>query len=76
MSRLVSVLLDKIYKDYLESDSSDDMPYKLKKGRTINDVKQFTKLLNTSAGGSLYDLKDYTEMMEDVVQFEQLAKNA
>lgn len=75
MSRLVSVLLDKIYKDYLESDSSDDMPYKLKKSRTINDVKQFTKLLNTSAGGSLYDLKDYTEMMEDVVQFEQLAKN-
>jgi hypothetical protein len=32
--------------------------------------------LNTSAGGSLYDLKEYTEMMEDVVQFEQLAKNA
>lgn len=75
MSRLVSVLLDKIYKDYLEPNSPDDMPYKLRKNKTINDVKQFTKLLNTSAGGSLYDLKDYTEMMEDVVQFEQLAKN-
>jgi len=76
MSRLVSVLLDKIYNDYLESDSSDEIPYKLKQGSTINDVKQFTKLLNTSAGGSLYDLKDYQEITDDVNYFDQLAKQA
>jgi hypothetical protein len=74
MSRLVSVLLDKIYKDYLEQDDSDDKPYKLRSGKSVNDIKQFTKLLNTSAGGSLYDLKQYKEMEHDVAQFQNLAK--
>lgn len=74
MSRLVSVLLDKIYKDYLNPDSSEDEPYKLIEGKTIDDIKNFTKLLNTSAGGSLYDLKDYLEMAQDVDGFEKLGK--
>lgn len=74
MSRLVCVLLDKIYKDYLEEDDSGDKPYKLKSGKSINEVKEFTKLLNTSAGGCLYDLKQYKEMEHDVVQFQNLAK--
>lgn len=74
MSRLVSVLLDKIAADYLDQSGPDDRPYKLAKGKSIDEVKHFTKLLNTSAGGSLYDLKDYDDMTLDVGQFQKLAR--
>ena len=74
MSRLVSVLLDKIAADYLDQSGPEDRPYRLAKGRSIDEVKRFTKLLNTSAGGSLYDLKDYDDMTLDVGQFQQLAR--
>jgi hypothetical protein len=76
MSRLVSVLLDKIAADYLDQSGPEDRPYRLAKGRSIDEVKRFTKLLNTSAGGSLYDLKDYADMTLDVWQFQQLARKA
>lgn len=74
MSRLVSVLLDKIAADYLDQSSPEDRPYKLANGKSIDEVKRFTKLLNTSAGGSLYDLKDYQDMTVDVGQFQELAR--
>ena len=74
MSRLVSVLLDKIAADYLDQSGPEDRPYKLAKGKSIDEVKHFTKLLNTSAGGSLYDLKDYDDMTVDVGQFQELAR--
>jgi hypothetical protein len=74
MSRLVSVLLDKIATDYLDLSGPEDCPYKLVKGKSIDEVKRFTKLLNTSAGGSLYDLKDYRDMADDVSQFQQLVR--
>lgn len=74
MSRLVSVLLDKIAADYLDQSGPEDRPYKLAKGKSIDEVKHFTKLLNTSAGGSLYDLKCYGDMIVDVGQFQQLAR--
>lgn len=74
MSRLVSVLLDKIAADYLDQSGPEDRPYKLAKGKSIDEVKRFTKLLNTSAGGSLYDLKDYHDMTVDVSQFQELAR--
>jgi hypothetical protein len=75
MSRLVSVLLDKIADDYLDQSGPEDRPYKLAKGKSIDEVKRFTKLLNTSAGGSLYDLKAYDDMKLDVGQFQQMARN-
>lgn len=75
MSRLVSVLLDKIAADYLDQTGPEDRPYALAKGRSIDEVKRFTKLLNTSAGGSLYDLKDYKDMTIDVVKFQELARS-
>lgn len=75
MSTLVSVLLDKIATDYLDQSGSEDRPYRLAKGKSIDEVKRFTKLLNTSAGGSLYDLKDYADMTVDVGKFQQLARN-
>jgi hypothetical protein len=75
MSRLVSVLLDKIAADYLDQSGPEDRPYKLAKGKSIDEVKRFTKLLNTSAGGSLYDLKDYQDMTVDVGQFQELARS-
>jgi hypothetical protein len=74
MSRLVSVLLDKIAADYLDQTGAEDRPYTLAKGKSIDEVKRFTKLLNTSAGGSLYDLKDYQDMTVDVGQFQELAR--
>jgi hypothetical protein len=74
MSRLVSVLLDKIASDYLDQSGAEDRPYRLAKARSINEVKGFTKLLNTSAGGSLYDLKDYSDMAHDVVHFQEMAR--
>ena len=74
MSRLVSVLLDKIAEDYLDQTGAEDRPYALAKGKSIDEVKRFTKLLNTSAGGSLYDLKDYTDMTADVGRFQELAR--
>ena len=74
MSRLVSVLLEKIAADYLDQSGPEDRPYKLATGKSIDEVKRFTKLLNTSAGGSLYDLKCYGDMIDDVGQFQQLAR--
>ena len=74
MSRLVSVLLDKIAADYLDQTGAEDRPYTLAKGKSIDEVKRFTKLLNTSAGGSLYDLKDYQDMTVDVGQFQELSR--
>lgn len=74
MSRLVSVLLDKIAADYLDQAGAEDRPYTLAKGKSIDEVKNFTKLLNTSAGGSLYDLKDYQDMTIDVRKFQELAR--
>jgi hypothetical protein len=74
MSRLVSVLLDKIAADYLDQSGPEDRPYKLANGKSIDEVKRFTKLLNTSAGGSLYDLKAYDDMTLDVGQFQQMAR--
>lgn len=74
MSRLVSVLLDKIAADYLDQAGAEDRPYTLAKGKSIDEVKRFTKLLNTSAGGSLYDLKDYQDMTVDVGKFQELAR--
>ena len=74
MSRLVSVLLDKIAADYLDQSGPDDRPYELANGKSIDEVKRFTKLLNTSAGGSLYDLKDYQDMTADVGLFQVLAR--
>jgi hypothetical protein len=74
MSRLVSVLLDKIAADYLDQTGPEDHPYVLAEGKSIDEVKRFTKLLNTSAGGSLYDLKAYDDMTLDVGQFQQLAR--
>ena len=74
MSRLVSVLLDKIAADYLDQTGPEDRPYVLAEGKSIDEVKRFTKLLNTSAGGSLYDLKAYDDMTLDVGQFQQLAR--
>ncbi len=76
MSRLVSVLLDKIAADYLDQTGAEDRPYALAKGKSIDEVKRFTKLLNTSAGGSLYDLKAYDDMTLDVGQFQQMARKA
>ncbi len=76
MSRLVSVLLDKIAADYLDQTGPEDRPYALAKGKSIDEVKRFTKLLNTSAGGSLYDLKAYDDMTLDVGQFQQMARKA
>jgi hypothetical protein len=74
MSRLVSVLLDKIAEDYLDQTGAEGHPYTLAKGKSIDEVKRFTKLLNTSAGGSLYDLKAYDDMTLDVGQFQQMAR--
>lgn len=74
MSRLVSVLLDKIAADYLDQTGPKDRPYVLAEGKSIDEVKRFTKLLNTSAGGSLYDLKAYDDMTSDVGQFQQMAR--
>jgi hypothetical protein len=74
MSRLVSVLLDKIAYDYLDQSGPEDRPYRLAKGKSIDEVKRFTKLLNTSAGGSLYDLKAYDDMTLDIGQFQQMAR--
>jgi hypothetical protein len=74
MSRLVSVLLDKIASDYLDQTGAEDRPYSLAEGKSIDEIKRFTKLLNTSAGGSLYDLKDYDDMANDVRQFQELAR--
>ncbi len=74
MSRLVSVLLDKIAADYLDQTGPEDRPYVLAEGKSIDEVKRFTKLLNTSAGGSLYDLKAYDDMTSDVGQFQQMAR--
>jgi hypothetical protein len=74
MSRLVSVLLDKIAADYLDQSGPDDRPYELANGKSIDEIKRFTKLLNTSAGGSLYDLKDYQDMTADVGLFQVLAR--
>lgn len=76
MSRLVSVLLDKIADDYLDQTGPEDRPYVLAEGKSIDEVKRFTKLLNTSAGGSLYDLKAYDDMTLDVGQFQQMARKA
>ena len=76
MSRLVSVLLDKIAADYLDQTGAEDRPYALAKGKSIDEVKRFTKLLNTSAGGSLYDLKAYDDMTLDIGQFQQMARKA
>jgi len=73
MSRLVSVLLDKIADDYLDQTCPEDRPYVLAKGKSIDEVKRFTKLLNTSAGASFYDLKDYSEMKNDVEGFQRLS---
>jgi Family of unknown function (DUF6339) len=73
MTRLVSVLLDKIASDYLDLSGPTDRPFFLAKGKSIDEVKRFTKLLNTSAGGSLYDLKDYEEMKIDVDQFQGMS---
>ena len=75
MSRLVSVLLDKIAADYLDQTGAEDRPYTLAKGKSIDEVKRFTKLLNTSAGGSLYDLKDYQDMTVNVGKFQELARS-
>jgi len=74
MPRLVSVLLDKIASDYLDQSGPEDRPYRLAKGKSIDEVKRFTKLLNTSAGGSLYDLKAYDDMTLDIGQFQQMAR--
>jgi len=74
MSRLVSVLLDKIAEDYLDQNGVEDRPYKLAQGKSIDEVKRFTKLLNTSAGGSLYDLKAYEDMAVDIQDFQRLAR--
>lgn len=74
MSRLVSVLLDKIAADYLDQTGAEDRPYTLASGKSIDEVKRFTKLLNTSAGGSLYDLKAYDDMTLDVGLFQQMAR--
>jgi len=76
MSRLVSVLLDKIASDYLDQSGPEDRPYRLRQDKSIDEVKRFTKLLNTAAGGSLYDLKDYVEMKEDVDQLQGMSVKA
>jgi len=74
MPRLVSALLDKIGEDYLDQNGPENEPYRLAKGKSINEVKQFTKLLNTSAGGSLYDLKEYSQMKDDITLFQNMSK--
>ena len=75
MPRLVKACLDFIYNQYLEESDGTDRPYKLKKvPGAVNEIKECCRLLNVAAGGSMYDLKCYGDMIIDVGQFQQLAR--
>lgn len=64
MPRLVKACLDFIFDHYLEDADGAGSPYKLKKiPGAINEIKECCRLLNVSAGGSMYDLKTYEQMI-------------
>lgn len=75
MPRLVKACLDFIFDHYLEETDATDSPYKLKKTPgAINEIKECCRLLNVSAGGLMYDLKTYEEMIENLTNLRSDAR--
>ena len=76
MPRLVKACLDFIFDHYLEK-TDDGSPYKLKKiPGAINEIKECCRLLNVAAGGSMYDLKTYEQMIEELEKLRFDAKES
>ena len=75
MPRLVKACLDFIFDHYLEEADGAGSPYKLKKiPGAINEIKECCRLLNVSAGGSMYDLKTYEQMISDLTALRSQAR--
>ena len=77
MPRLVKACLDFIYDQYLEEADGTDRPYKLKKiPGAVNEIKECCRLLNVAAGGSMYDLKSYEQMTEELANLRSDARES
>jgi len=77
MPRLVKACLDFIFDHYLEKTDGTGSPYKLKKiPGAINEIKECCRLLNVAAGGSMYDLKTYEQMIEELKKLRFDAKES
>jgi len=77
MPRLVKACLDFIFDHYLEKTDGTGSPYKLKKfPGAINEIKECCRLLNVAAGGSMYDLKTYEQMIEELEKLRFDAKES
>jgi len=77
MPRLVKACLDFIFDHYLEKTDGTGSPYKLKKiPGAINEIKECCRLLNVAAGGSMYDLKTYDQMIEELEKLRFDAKES
>lgn len=75
MPRLVKACLDFIFDHYLVEADGAGSPYKLKKiPGAINEIKECCRLLNVSAGGSMYDLKTYEQMISDLTALRSQAR--
>jgi len=75
MPRLVKACLDFIFEHYLEGSGVDRGPYKVKKiPGAVNEIKECCRLLNVAAGGSMYDLKTYEQMIDDLNAFRSQAR--
>ena len=77
MPRLVKACLDFIFDHYLEETDGAGSPYKLKKiPGAINEIKECCRLLNVAAGGSMYDLKTYEQMIGELKKLRLDAKES
>jgi hypothetical protein len=77
MPRLVKACLDFIFDHYLEETDGTGSPYKLKKiPGAINEIKELCRLLNVAAGGSMYDLKTYEQMIVELKKLRLDAKES
>lgn len=77
MPRLVKACLDFIFDHYLEGTDGVGSPYKLKKTPgAINEIKECCRLLNVAAGGSMYDLKTYEQMIENLANLRSDARES
>jgi len=77
MPRLVKACLDFIFDHYLEGTDGAGSPYKLKKTPgAINEIKECCRLLNVAAGGSMYDLKTYEQMIENLANLRSDARES
>lgn len=77
MPRLVKACLDFIFDHYLEETDGAGSPYKLKKiPGAINEIKECCRLLNVAAGGSMYDLKTYEQMIGELKKLRLEAKES